>query len=102
MKQTMARAESRHRAEPSSSLPPDVEAELLHKYYEDHYRAWVDQPVPALDNLTPRHAAQDQRRRPKLITLLKEFENRAAHDAKEGRPSYDFTWMWKELGLERP
>jgi hypothetical protein len=102
MKQTMARAESRHRADAPNSLPPDVEAELLGKFYEEHYRGWVDQPVPALDNLTPRQAAGDRRRRPKLITLLKEFENRAAHDAREGRPSYNFTWMWKELGLERP
>ncbi len=102
MKQTMVRAESRHRADAPNSLRPDVEAELLQEYYEDHYRAWVDQPVPALDNLTPRQAAGDRRRRPKLIALLKEFENRAAHDAREGRPSYDFTWMWEELGLERP
>lgn len=102
MKQTMTRAESRHRTDAPNSLPPDVEAELLHTYYEDHYRAWVDQPVPALDNLTPRQAAGDRRRRPKLIGLLKEFENRAAHDARAGRPSYDFTWMWGELGLERP
>lgn len=102
IKRTLERAESRHRAEPPPSLPPDVEAELLHQYYENHYRAWVDQPVPALDNRTPRQAARDQRRRQKLVTLLKDFENRAAHDAKEGRPSYDFTWMWKELGLERP
>lgn len=102
LKQTMTRAESRHRADAPNSLPPDVEAELLHTYYEDHYRAWVDQPVPALDNLTPRQAAGDRRRRPKLIGLLKEFENRAAHDARAGRPSYDFTWMWGELGLERP
>ncbi len=102
IKQTLERAESRHRADPPRSLPPDVEAELLHKYYEEHYRAWVDQPVPALDNLTPRNAAGDPRRRPKLIALLKEFENRGAHAAREGRPRYDFTWMWKELGLERP
>jgi hypothetical protein len=102
IKQALERAESRHRADPPRSLPPDVEAELLHKYYEEHYRGWVDQPVPALDNLTPRHAAGDRLRRPKLIALLKEFENRGAHAAREGRTSYDFGWMWKELGLERP
>lgn len=102
MKQTLARAESRHRADAPTSLPPDVEAELLHTYYENHYRAWVDQPVPALDNLTPRQAAGDRRRHSKIIGLLKEFENRAAHDAREGRPSYDFTWLWRELGLAWP
>lgn len=102
MKQTLARAESRHQAEPPRSIPPDVEAELLHQYYENHYRAWVDQPVPALDNLTPRQAASDRQRRQKLITLLKDFENRAAHEANEGRPSYDFTWMWQELKLQQP
>lgn len=102
LKQALEHAESRHRADPPLSLPREIQTELIDKYYDEHYRAWVDQPVPALDNLTPRHAARDHRQRPTLITLLKECENRAAHAAKEGRPSYDFTWMWKELGLERP
>lgn len=100
VKQALERAERRHRAEPAKPLPSDVEAEVLGTFYEKHYRDWVDEPVPALDNQTPRNAARDPRRRPKLIVLLKEFENREAHAAKQGRKPYDFTWMWKELGLE--
>lgn len=101
IKQAMERAESRHRAEPAKPLPPDDATEVLGTFYEQHYRAWVDQPVPALDNQTPREAARDPRRRPKLIALLKEFENREAHAARQGQTPYDFTWMWQELELER-
>ncbi len=102
IRQALERIERRDRGEPATPLPPEVEAELLDKFYDDHYQAWVDQPVPALDHQTPRKAARDPRRRPKLIALLKEFENREAHAAREGRKPYDFTWLWQELGLERP
>ncbi|MGH7255255.1 MAG: YecA family protein, partial [Nitrospirales bacterium] len=102
IKHALERAESRYRAAPVSSLPPDVEAEMRYKFFDEHYQAWVDEPVPALDNLTPRKAARDRRRRPKLIELLKQLENSEEHAAREGRKPYDFSWMWKELGLERP
>ena len=39
---------------------------------------------------------------PKLVALLQEFENASARDRLDGRPAYDFGWMWSELGLERP
>jgi hypothetical protein len=26
----------------------------------------------------------------------------SARGALDGRPAYDFQWMWRELGLERP
>jgi hypothetical protein len=39
--------------------------------------------------------------RPKLITLLKDFESQAERQRRAGEPAYDFRWMWKELGLAR-
>ena len=28
-------------------IPPEVQAELLGRFYEEHYRKWLDEPVPA-------------------------------------------------------
>jgi hypothetical protein len=78
-------------------IPPEVQAEVLGRFYEEHYRKWLDQPVPGLGDRTPRDAAKLKTVRPKLITLLKDFESQR----RAGEPAYDFGWMWKELGLTR-
>jgi hypothetical protein len=83
-------------------VPPEIQATLMADYYEQHYRDWPDQPLPALGNRTPREAACLKRVRPKLVALLQEFENMSARERLEGRPAYDFGWMWAELGLPRP
>jgi hypothetical protein len=82
-------------------IPPEVQAELLGKYYEDYYRKWLDQPIPALGNRTPRHAARLKTVRPKLIQLLKHFESLSERQRRRGETAYDFSWMWNELGIVR-
>lgn len=67
-----------------------------------NYRSWSDTPLPALGGRTPRHAARLKTTRPQLVALLKDMETRVERQRREGRPAYDFTWMWQELGLERP
>lgn len=89
-------------ARKTAPVPPEIEAQLVGQFYERHYRAWPETPLPALGNRTPREAAGSPSIRPKLIALLKEMEVMAARDRREGRPAYDFTWMWAELGLDRP
>lgn len=88
--------------EPTPAIPPELEAEALGKYYEEHYRAWPDTPLPALGNRTPRRAARLKTWRPRVIALLKMLENHSERLRREGRPAYDFSWMWDELGLDRP
>ena len=67
---------------------------------DEHYRGLLDQPIPALGNLSPRQAACTVKGREKVVAWLKSLEN---HSAK--RPAgdligeYDFGWMWQELGL---
>jgi hypothetical protein len=60
----------------------------------------VDEPIPSLGNQSPRKAAKKGKGREKVIGWLKMLEN---HSARQGRDdpvgSYDFTWIWKELGL---
>jgi len=90
------------RAERKATEIPDEEQEkLLGEFYERHYRGWLDEPIPALGNRTPRHAAKLKTVRPKLIALLKDFESHSERLRQAGQPAYDFRWMWAELGLDR-
>jgi hypothetical protein len=95
-------ARDRRPAAPEDEVPPEVAAEVLRGFYERHYRGWLDEPLPALDGRTPREAAGLKSARPKVIALLKDMENHSARERLEGRPAYDFGWMWGELGLPRP
>jgi hypothetical protein len=60
----------------------------------------LDQPVPALGNVSPRRAAQTKKGREKLVAWLKYLENGASQYAT-GSPmaGYDMRWMWQELGV---
>ena len=97
------RAMKRRPAEPprDADIPPEVVAQLTGQFYEEHYRKWVDAPLPALGGRTPREAAGLKSARPKLIALLKTMENTSKHERRKGRYAYDFGWMWEELGLEQ-
>jgi hypothetical protein len=92
----------RDRAPKASAVPPEIEAELVGEMYERHYRQWPDEPLPALGGRTPREAAAVPSARRTLIALLKEMEVMNERGRRQGHPSYDFTWLWGELGLERP
>jgi hypothetical protein len=65
-----------------------------------HYRRTLDEPIPSLRNQSPRKAAKTGKGREKVIGWLKMLEN---HSAQQGRDdpvgSYDFAWIWEELGL---
>jgi hypothetical protein len=95
----------KHRPNPAAkekpAVSPELEAELLQRFYEEHYRKWPDEPLPALGNRTPRYAARLKTLRPKLVALLKDFESQAERQRRAGQPAYDFSWIWNELGLSR-
>jgi SEC-C motif-containing protein len=93
---------STRRQQAEEEVPPEVQAQVVGEFYEQHYRGWLDQTIPALGNRTPREAARLKRVRPKLVDLLQEFENMSARQRLAGKPAYDFGWMWAELGLEHP
>ncbi len=82
-------------------IPIEEQRKVLGEFYEQHYRKWLDEPLPALGNRTPRHAARLKTVRPKLVALLKEFEGHSERQRRSGEIAYDFTWMWGELGLNR-
>ncbi len=103
--QDVEQAVEEHRADPAppaAEVPLELQEELAFEFYERHYRTWPDVPLPALGNRTPRRAARLKTVRPRLVALLKDMESRSERERREGRPAYDFAWLWDELGLGRP
>ena len=90
-----------HAVDPSNEIPPDVQAEVMRVALDKHYRQILDQPVGMLDDLTPRAAAKTKKGREKLVAWLKFLENQTERHHGAGDPlgSYDFSWMWTELGV---
>lgn len=82
-----------------ADLSPVPPAELVTSVLDEHYRTTLDQPVPALGDLTPREAARQADQRERLIAWLKELESSTARALDMAY--YDFTWMWRELGVDR-
>ena len=58
-----------------ADLPPEVRAKLA-ETARQHWVTWVDLPVPALNNMTPREAAKSEegRGRELLESLLLDYE----------------------------
>ena len=86
---------------PPSEIPPEVQARLLGQTLHRHFKAWLDEGIPALEGRTPRAAARDLQLRPKLIQLLREIENHQDRDRQQGKAWYDIAWLWQELGINR-
>jgi hypothetical protein len=84
---------------PPSSIPPEIERELILKVKAAHYAAWPDEPVPALGGKTPREAVRSETGRRAVEDLLRDFENTEERLRQSGSPAFDFTPLRKQLGL---
>jgi hypothetical protein len=75
---------------------------LIHDHMDRHYRNVLDEPVGTLGGLTPRAAVKTEDGRRKVVEWLKLLENMTAKSGpgNNAMASYDFGWMWKELGLD--
>ena len=100
VEQMMALSRDRSNAQDALRLPPDEERRIIHQTLTDHYRRTLDEPIPSLGNQSPRKAAKTGKGREKVIGWLKMLENQSARQGRDDPVgSYDFTWIWKELGL---
>lgn len=90
------------RSDPDEELeiPPQEMERVIHAMMTREYARTLDEAVPALGDKTPRALSRTKAGRAKVADWLKYIENGAAK-AGVGDPmaSYDFTWMWNELGL---
>jgi hypothetical protein len=86
----------------STDIPLEMAAELVHAMLDQQYRATLDQPVPMLGDISPREAARTPAGRDKVAAWLKYLENRSANrDPADPIATYDFGWMWRELGVAK-
>lgn len=86
----------------AGTVDPEIAAEVMRDYLDQHYRRCLDQPIPMLDNKTPRQCARSKQGREKVIEWLKYLENNEQRRAaNQGQKPYDSGWMWKELKLEK-
>ncbi len=75
--------------------------EQLEEMSGQHWAAWLDEPVPALKDMTPRQAARTTVGRERLEALLMEFNQRNAY-YDEPRPAFlpDVDALRQSLGLD--
>ena len=90
-------------AEPAPAVDPEIAAPLVHAMLDRQYRATLDEPVGMLGDITPRAAARTKGGRERLSAWLKHLENRSGNqpDPNDPMATYDFAWMWRELGIEK-
>jgi len=86
---------------PVSEIPMEIQQKLYTEFMDKHNRNWLKNKVPALNNKTPLQAVKTEEGRKKVIEILKSIENSEERNKKDGRPFYDVSWMWEQLGLER-
>lgn len=84
----------------ADAIPPEVAANFLRQFYDQHYREWIGMPLPALDGRSPKEAVRTKRGEDEVVALLKSVENMDARRCRaSGEPPYDFDWLWQELGV---
>jgi hypothetical protein len=77
---------------------PDIRA-MMAEVSRQHWQSWFDLPVPALNDMTPRDAAQTEEGRELLESLLLFYENTQA-DASQNVLRADISALRRELGME--
>jgi hypothetical protein len=101
IEQMMAERPPRERGEAASNVPPEIAEQVVHQFMDRQYRETLDQPVGMLGNKTPRQAVKSAAGRQKVAEWLKYLENQSANQPNPADPmaTYNFAWMWKELGV---
>ena len=100
IEQALAERPDRGSAPKASGLSPEEERQVVHGALDQHYRRQLDEPIPALGNISPRRAARSAKGREKLVAWLKLLENHAAkRDPADPMGSYDLAWIWRELDV---
>ncbi|HEV7672219.1 MAG TPA: hypothetical protein VGS22_27185 [Thermoanaerobaculia bacterium] len=88
---------------PTEAKPAPFERRVPPEIHQTLYRHWSDQPIPALDGLTPRQAIRTRAGRQQVVELLKEYEQLEDRSARQrGHEPASFRFLWDELGILPP
>ncbi len=82
------------------AIPSEVRAEIVKKFYEEHYTRFLDDPIPALDGLTPREASGRPDARSMLVELMKEHIHGIERRNREEGTDISIDFVLKKLGLD--
>jgi len=87
----------------ATAIAPEIATPLIHAELDRSYRATLDTPVAMLGDVTPRAAASTAAGRERLSAWLKYLENLSDNQPDPNNPiaTYDFGWLWRELGIEK-
>ncbi|MFU7527384.1 hypothetical protein [Qipengyuania sp. ASV99] len=98
--QVMTDGATRDEPDLSSEIPPHEMEHIVHDLLTREYVRALDEAVPALGNKTPRALARARTGRPQVAEWLKYLENGSAKTGEsDPMASYNFGWMWDELGI---
>ena len=110
-KKTVAKKSSAKKSQPSnnsfSAMQLSAEdnlalAQAMTDIIRRTYTNWADEPIPLLDNKSPRQASQTRAGLERVKGLLRTYESDERRQATDqGRPEISFTFLWEALGLER-
>lgn len=102
VEQMMAERPVRDKHTAGPELPPEIATKVVHEFLDKQYRETLDQPVGMLGNISPREAIKTAKGREKAAEWLKYLENRSSSQPDPNNPmvTYDFQWIWAELGIE--
>ncbi|MEC5293501.1 MULTISPECIES: hypothetical protein [unclassified Aurantimonas] len=83
-------------------IPPEIATPLVHQLLDQRYREALDEPVSMIGGVSPRAAINSAGGREKVAQWLKYLENQSASlaDPRDPVATYDFAWIWRELGVE--
>lgn len=101
VEQALAARSARPR-QPEPAIAPEIATPLVHGMLDRQYRSVLDERVPMLGNVTPRTAARTKAGRDRIVAWLKHLETMSGRQSDPNDPmaTYDFTWIWHELGVE--
>ena len=83
-----------------AQLPPEVMTEIIKKHIWQFYADWADQPLPALNNRTPREAIKTPEGLEQVRFLLHSYEHSELQQARDQhRPPVSYDFLWHKLGI---
>ena len=82
-------------------MSPEVITEVIGNRVRQLYAGWADQPLPILDNRTPREAIETAEGLEQVKFLLHTYEHGEMQQAKDQhRPPVSYDFLWRELGIK--
>jgi hypothetical protein len=77
---------------------PEVQ-EQLQQMAKQHWENWFDEPVPALDNQTPRESAKTEKGQELLEALLLHYEAEGSKHGQNNPFKADINYLKAQLNL---